>query len=188
MFKSDKNKLAYTRRVIHEFERGDYIVEEYGLYKELDSVNTQKDVDNLVMKYSRKPSKYDRLPGEKKLRTKIYTSKLYRDWMDHCRSHHKHKGLLYCIEGYNDNERFIKIGITSTDLYRRLLDFPYKYKVVEAIEFDNMSELYVAEYKLLKKLHNDKYEPKIHPFKGWTECLNIKARRKIQRLLKFKLY
>lgn len=82
---------------------------------------------------------------------------------------------LYVIRCWNDDEEFIKIGITSEDninkRFSRTTKLPYKYEVLKVIEGS-------AEYifNLEKRAHSIfrkyKYIPNIK-FGGYTECFEL---------------
>ena len=81
---------------------------------------------------------------------------------------------FYVLEVYNNDEKFIKIGITSKTInerYRNLKN--YKYKILTLKE-RTPSQVYDMEKKLLKELKNFKVLPKLS-FEGWTECFSIKC-------------
>ncbi len=79
---------------------------------------------------------------------------------------------FYVLKVYNENEEFIKIGITSKTVKNRYANLKdYKYEIIKIIEGD-ASKVYDLEKSLLKKLKLCKYLPNL-PFEGWTECFNI---------------
>lgn len=77
---------------------------------------------------------------------------------------------LYLIECWNDNEHFIKIGITTQKLDRRfcsIASMPYNYRILDIIHTD----LYAGGL-MERNLHNtlgNKYVPSIK-FGGFSEC------------------
>lgn len=80
---------------------------------------------------------------------------------------------LYLLEVFNDAERFIKIGLTSTSIIHRFCNIQYDFKELRSIIG---SAAYVWE--LEKKLHllfkSHSYEPLTY-FKGHTECYRFEA-------------
>lgn len=83
---------------------------------------------------------------------------------------------LYIIECYNEEERFIKIGITNKDTIRQRFYhkslMPYKYKILRVIE-SRKDPIYIYDLeRVLHKFYKDyKYTPKIK-FSGDTECFS----------------
>lgn len=95
-----------------------------------------------------------------------------------------HPCSLYIVEFNNQNERFIKIGITKhKDILKRFRGYSEKYsiRVLNAIESDFFSA-YDLEQKIISELSDFKYRPLIL-FKGATECLNFEALSKAQTYL-----
>lgn len=83
------------------------------------------------------------------------------------------KAYFYIIKVYNKNEKFVKIGITSTNIkerYRNLKE--YKYKIIKTLEGEP-SMIYDLEKEYLKKYKTFKYYPKLS-FEGKTECFTTK--------------
>jgi len=87
--------------------------------------------------------------------------------------------FFYVLRVFNENEEFIKIGITSKtvkDRYRNLKN--YKIEIIKLIE-DSPSKVYDIEKHFLKEFKKDRILPKL-PFEGWSECLNINCLKKIK--------
>lgn len=84
------------------------------------------------------------------------------------------KSKLYIIECFNNEERFIKIGITSKSLKERFTknEMPYNYKIIMIYEYP--PEIIWDFEKELHRTYNKDYQyiPKI-PFNGRYECYNI---------------
>jgi len=94
-----------------------------------------------------------------------------RKWLDNIKN--KKYGYLYVVKLYNNNECFIKIGITTTSIRRRFnSNFPYKVNIVFVRKHRNLKNLYDKETYLLKKFYNSKHIPKIS-FIGETECFKM---------------
>lgn len=91
---------------------------------------------------------------------------------DKCIKNNNSKGILYILECFNDNERFIKIGITSNSIKKRYdstKDMPYNYKILHELVADP-EVIYDLETLLHKKSINYRYTP-ITQFGGSsTEC------------------
>jgi len=85
---------------------------------------------------------------------------------------------FYVLECYNDNEVFLKIGITSKSVkerYNRNVRMPYGFKTL--IEFkDSPFLIFNIEKELLKNIK--KYHPLIK-FSGHSECLPINTYKTI---------
>lgn len=79
---------------------------------------------------------------------------------------------LYVIFCYNENEQFIKVGITEASISRRYSGkIPYRYKVL----YQYFSPEYIfMESALNNELINCRYLPKIN-FGGINECYNIES-------------
>ena len=71
-------------------------------------------------------------------------------WINHCNETNKIP-KLYVINCYNDNESFIKIGITTYELKDRFvgINMPYEYEVISE-EFGTHEEIYKKEKYLHK--------------------------------------
>jgi len=75
---------------------------------------------------------------------------------------------LYKVRLYNDNESFIKIGITSQSLEKRFRYIPYKFEVIKIIEGDS-GYIFDLELKTKRFFKAYRYVPLLN-FKGETEC------------------
>jgi len=83
--------------------------------------------------------------------------------------------ILYVIECYNDEERFIKIGVTTRNITARFkdnYDMPYKYTVLREFRYANINAPDAIETHLLKFTRGASYIPKIK-FSGQTEARNM---------------
>ena len=86
--------------------------------------------------------------------------------------------MLYILECYNNEEKFIKVGITSRSIKKRYCkkkSLPYTYKVLKEIKGE-ASFVWDLESKLKKELTSYKYVPK-KLFNGHTECFNINVKQ-----------
>lgn len=86
--------------------------------------------------------------------------------------------ILYVIECYNEQERFIKIGVTSRSVkvrFRDAYDMPYNYKILREFRYANIDAPDKMETELLKFTKTATYCPKLK-FSGQTETriINIK--------------
>ena len=89
---------------------------------------------------------------------------------------------LYIIRVFNDQENFIKVGITTKEKVEyRLKQIPYKYEILEIIE-NNGEYIWELENLIKKQLRKDnKYIPLIK-FKGENECYQLNSLQKIKDL------
>lgn len=78
---------------------------------------------------------------------------------------------LYIVKVYDENEEFIKVGITRHELKLRFKDLPYNFEVVKIIE-GNLYEVSCIEHDFFKKFNQYSYEPKKY-FAGHTECFSL---------------
>jgi len=79
------------------------------------------------------------------------------------------ESYFYIVLLYDDNESFVKAGITSKDLKDRLKTVPYNYKVIRLIKNDS-GYIYDLENRFLRMYKKYNYKPMIR-FNGETECL-----------------
>jgi len=89
-----------------------------------------------------------------------------------CEKNNESKGILYILECFNDNERFIKIGITSLSVktrYASTRDMPYNYRVLYELVADP-EVIYDLETLLHRKSCNYKYKPTTSFGGHATEC------------------
>jgi hypothetical protein len=78
---------------------------------------------------------------------------------------------LYKVKLYNDNENFIKIGITTKNIKDRFKSIPYKYEIIKVIE-GSSGYIFDLENKTKRMFKKHRYTPLIK-FKGKTECYNL---------------
>jgi hypothetical protein len=100
-------------------------------------------------------------------------------WIKVCNNSENCIPLVYIIRCYNDDEEFIKIGITSRSIYDRFKYgmLPYSYEVIKEIK-GSPDFVYDKEKELHKLYYKDKYKP-FKYFGGNTECFNINILSKI---------
>ena len=87
----------------------------------------------------------------------------------------RNNSIFYIIECYNEEERFIKLGVTSRSIKARFkdtYDMPYNYEVLREFSYVNLEASDAIETELLKFTKNVRYEPKIK-FSGQTETRDI---------------
>lgn len=90
----------------------------------------------------------------------------------------RNNSILYIIECFNDQERFIKIGVTTKNVRNRFSDkseMPYEYTILRESKYANTQAAYSLETELLKFTKTAMYYPELN-FSGRTETrtLNIK--------------
>lgn len=81
------------------------------------------------------------------------------------------KSTFYKVKVYNDNECFIKIGITSKTIKHRLKYLPYEYETIKVIE-GKSGYIFDLENRFKRLFKKYRYNPLIN-FKGETECYKI---------------
>lgn len=79
--------------------------------------------------------------------------------------------VLYLIECWDEEERFLKLGITFRPVKERFAGkfMPYQYQILEEITLSGAAAIYELEQSLKRKLKAARYRPKIS-FNGYTEC------------------
>ena len=95
------------------------------------------------------------------------------------------RAIFYILEMFNEEEKFIKVGITSTnieDRYKNLKE--YQYNILLGIQ-NSPSYVYDIEKEILKKFKHSKVIPK-KLFGGKTECLDVKCLEDLMLFIKSK--
>lgn len=88
-------------------------------------------------------------------------------------------GTFYIIKMFNDDEIFLKIGITSKTVISRYKNLKvYNYEIIKEIN-GSPSEIYDLEKNILKIHKKEKYVPK-YDFNGNSECFNIEILNKLK--------
>lgn len=98
-------------------------------------------------------------------------------------------GYIYILECVGNNEKFIKIGVTSKENIKHRFgkrnNLPYKYETILHIG-GNPEFIFNLEHKIHKELKKYKYRPEIK-FHGVSECFDISIKQEaicfIQKLL-----
>lgn len=88
---------------------------------------------------------------------------------------------LYLLECSNENESFLKIGITCNTIKSRFSgnrELPYEYKILKILRSDESDCIWEEEVSFKRKFRVYKYNPKIK-FQGYTECFNIENKKEI---------
>ncbi|WP_336686507.1 hypothetical protein [Chryseobacterium bernardetii] len=92
---------------------------------------------------------------------------------------------IYLIECYGNNEKFLKFGVTITDIETRTLkgELPYSYTRLFSKKIEIGEEAMKIEVKLKKKYASLSYKPLLK-FRGSTECLVLGIKENILNYLK----
>lgn len=104
------------------------------------------------------------------------------NWIKRCEG--KEFSQLYLVRCYNDEEEFLKVGITNLELYKRYQGnskMPYNYEVVKSISL-GCGEIFDLENKILSLTRDFKYTPKVY-FPGIHECRSTSQEKEIIRLM-----
>ena len=92
------------------------------------------------------------------------------NWVEYTKNK---KCILYIIYCFDENENFIKIGITSNNVKYRYLkerDLPYKYESI--FEYVSIGDTIWELEKLLHNLYTENLYVPAKYFSGITECFN----------------
>ncbi len=106
------------------------------------------------------------------------------DYIKVCRGR---EASLYIICCYNEDEFFIKIGITSTGVGKRFRDrsaMPYEFSSLFEFTGDP-AEIWDLELSLKRSYRDSSYTPLIY-FKGQTECFTFETAEKMIEQIKIK--
>lgn len=91
-------------------------------------------------------------------------------WIKFCKKKGVNKAYCYIIRLYDENESFIKVGI-STDIKSRFRHIPYNYEIIYLIE--DVPEKVFTKEKLLHRIYKpEKYKP-LRSFDGKHECFTL---------------
>lgn len=81
-------------------------------------------------------------------------------------------GLLYVVRLNDENESFIKIGITKRDIklrFGKIISSGYDLEMIHELDM-NLYDAFKLEQLLLMEVNKFQYTP-LKSFGGWTECL-----------------
>lgn len=110
------------------------------------------------------------------------------DWENKLKKIPDSKAILYVIECYDDDETFIKVGITMRSIKKRFCNkvlMPYKYKILLEIS-DLPNIIFNTEIEIKRKLKLEKYRPMVK-FSGYHECFNKSCGKEIVDLIMLKI-
>ena len=85
--------------------------------------------------------------------------------------------ILYILHCFNENENFIKIGITSRSIKQRYPNkksMPYSFKILKEIK-DLPEKIWELENTLKKNLKVFHYSPELNFNGGYTECFTVEV-------------
>ena len=96
-------------------------------------------------------------------------------WLKKCKNK---QSIFYIIEVFNEQEKFIKIGITSNSVIQRYKNLKeYKYKILFE-KIDTPSNVYDLEKNILKNFKQYRCFPQ-NEFEGKSECFNLDSINKL---------
>jgi hypothetical protein len=98
-------------------------------------------------------------------------------WIDFCTKKSSYEPKIYIIKCFDKNEKFIKIGITTTSVHNRFRNYkkqlPYSYEILK--ETKGSSDFVWDKEKELHKLCRPfQYKP-LNYFQGETECFSLEC-------------
>jgi len=163
--------------------------------------NTKEFIEKAVLKYGSEKFKFDKTTYVSATEYVTITCDLHGDFEEtpnrflngqickkcsykesttnyHILKKRRKNSVLYIIECYNEEERFIKIGVTSRNINARFSDnseMPYNYKILREFRYANMKAVDALETEFLRFTKTATYNPNLK-FSGYTEArlLNIK--------------
>lgn len=91
-------------------------------------------------------------------------------WIQFCNKLNCEYPSLYIVNFKNDEEQFIKIGITTQKVRRRMDTVPYNCVIINAI-IGKPKSIYNLEKKMKKSFKRFKHKPE-KKFSGYTECFS----------------
>lgn len=131
---------------------------------------------------SKKKNSTPNMRKPKRRRKQSHRSKLFTEWMKMAKEHNKTKAHLYFVELSGEGETFLKIGVTTTSIYRRFKDLPYRFKRLKSVTAD-CKTVFQLETKVLRTFKKKRYYPS-KKFSGFTECFQISAKKEILAYIK----
>jgi hypothetical protein len=96
------------------------------------------------------------------------------DWLNKYLKTPDSKPRIYVLKCYNDEEEFIKVGITMRDIESRFNNkttMPYQFKIITDF-ISTPDNVFKKEIAIKRKYKKQRYIPKIS-FAGYSECYNI---------------
>lgn len=166
--------------------------------------NTAEFLDKAFLKYGKEKYSFNKTIYETATSNVIITCKIHGDFEQtpnrflngqicpkctykectsnfHTLKKRRNNSIFYIIECYNDNERFIKLGVTSRSVkarFRDSYDMPYNYNILREFRYANIDAPDAIETQLLKFTKTAIYVPKIS-FNGRTETRNINIKQAV---------
>ena len=168
---SNKDQFIQKAKEIHN-NKYDYSKSEYIGSKEKITINCTIHGD-----FEQKPN--DHLNGHG---CPVCSNRKKGIWSpDHIKTHHPERVndscTFYIVEFYSDNEKFIKIGITTRNINERYQSRKQIDRYCYEVIYEHQSTLIdclETEQKLLKEFKEYRYDP-IFQFEGSTECLQYEV-------------
>jgi len=109
------------------------------------------------------------------------TSVMFNICLDHHNTNYNIKTYVYLMQFSNNEESFIKIGLSRhvKKRFYNLKNNGYAVSIVKKAPFNTFDEARKVELDILNKFKDFKYTPKINFF-GSTECLNTSVLKQIK--------
>jgi hypothetical protein len=127
-----------------------------------------------MSKQRKKSGKEIRYP---KKRNGSHRLRLYHKFIAFANRTNRRSGSLYLVELTDGDEKFLKVGVTTTTISRRFRQFYYTVKKVKLVK-GTVSDIFKMETKVLQKFKKHSYKPKRF-FSGHTECFDIQEKKRI---------
>ena len=169
--------------------------------------NTEEFLKKAFLKYEKERYSFDKTIYETATSDVIITCKIHGDFEQtpnrflngqicpkctykestsnyHTLKKRRNNSIFYIIECYNDNERFIKFGVTSRSIkvrFRDSYDMPYNYNILREFRYANINAPDAIETQLLKFTKTATYTPKIS-FNGRTETRDLSVKEAVLAL------
>jgi len=132
------------------------------------------------MSKQRKVKNNIRYPKHRAKRNKRLS--IFHSWMRMTKKYKKKKAILYLVELYDSEEKFLKVGITTTSVSKRFKGIDYKLRKLKAITSDVVT-VFKLESKVLRTFRKSSYKPKKR-FVGYTECFDVSKKLEILSYIK----
>lgn len=103
-----------------------------------------------------------------------------KGWVNYCNKNNIEIAHFYIIKMKNNNEEFIKFGITTKDVKVRMNKYPssYKQEVIKIVS-SNPDKIWMCESKMKKEYKLYKYVPQMKFGGSSQECLSIETLNEI---------
>lgn len=135
-----------------------------------------------LLKLSRKNKIGREIRYPKKRPKSNYRLRLFHEWVKMTQKYNKEKAILYLVELYDEDERFLKVGITTTSISKRFKELNYKIRKIKSVTSD-IKTIFKLETKVLSTFKKKSYRPK-QKFSGQTECFQLNSKKEIVEYIK----